>query len=168
MRPRKLSTRLLVFGMTAIPVLLAALAACAGNPTPVLEIVSATATSQTSIVVTFNQAVGAGADNPDNYRINAPDGKRLRAVAAYPDDDGLRQLHGDLWEWTASAYSPYPGYRPLPGSVGEYNGKFMANQLVLRGGACVTPEAHVRTTYRNFYYPHQRWMFSGVRLAADA
>jgi len=92
---------------------------------------------------------------------------RLHPAAA-PDADGIVQMLGDVWEWTRSAYEPYPGFRPLPGALGEYNGKFMVSQLVLRGGSCATPRAHVRPTYRNFFPPDARWQFSGVRLARDA
>ena len=108
---------------------------------------------------------------------NFVENQRWHPVAARARDSASRsgssrhhllQLYGDVWEWTQSAYSPYPGFKAASGAIGEYNGKFMVNQLVLRGGSCATPRSHIRSTYRNFFYPTARWQFSGVRLAKDA
>jgi ergothioneine biosynthesis protein EgtB len=94
---------------------------------------------------------------------NLLDTEVLHPVRA--NDASVEQLFGDCWEWTASPYTGYPRYKPLPGALGEYNGKFMSNQVILRGGSCVTPADHVRATYRNFFYPTMRWQFTGIRLA---
>jgi ergothioneine biosynthesis protein EgtB len=99
---------------------------------------------------------------------NFADSERFHPSAPGELSGGPVQLYGDVWEWTASAYAPYPGYKAPPGTIGEYNGKFMANQLVLRGGSCATPAGHVRPTYRNFFYPPDRWQFTGIRLAKDS
>lgn len=100
-----------------------------------------------------------------------PAGNFLEAGHFHPQPAGLgaeiAQCFGDVWEWTQSSYSPYPGSRPAPGALGEYNAKFMCNQIVLRGGSCATPASHIRATYRNFFPPESRWQFSGIRLARD-
>ena len=110
------------------------------------------------------------APNPDDGNF-ADDGlyhPQPPVATEQPDDGRLRQAFGDVWEWTRSPYVAYPGYVTPAGAIGEYNGKFMCNQWVLRGGSCATARGHVRPTYRNFFYPDARWQFSGLRLARDA
>ncbi|HET8866545.1 MAG TPA: ergothioneine biosynthesis protein EgtB [Gracilimonas sp.] len=96
---------------------------------------------------------------------NFVDAGYLQPAALQTEKDGLKQMFGEVWQWTQSSYSPYPGYKPLPGALGEYNGKFMCNQYVLRGGSCATSESHFRKTYRNFFHANERWQFTGIRLA---
>ena len=107
----------------------------------------------------------ATADLP--YANDTPSSVHPQPAAAGSDESGLRQMFGELWQWTSSSYSPYPGFRAAPGAVGEYNGKFMVNTWVLRGGCVATPPGHVRASYRNFFYPSTRWHFSGLRLARN-
>ena len=110
----------------------------------------------------------AAAGQPVRGNLLASGALRPMPAPAITAADTCAQMFGDVWEWTQSAYSPYPGFRAGPGALGEYNGKFMSGQYVLRGASCVTPEGHSRATYRNFFYPHQRWQFTGLRLAEDA
>ena len=112
--------------------------------------------------VVLDGATTAGADQAD---ANLADSETFHPRAASPSTGRLRQAYGDCWEWTSSAYHPYPGFHPAPGAIGEYNGKFMSNQMVLRGGCALTPEGHARATYRNFFPHAARWALSGVRLA---
>ncbi|MBA2935387.1 ergothioneine biosynthesis protein EgtB [Sphingomonas sp. CGMCC 1.13654] len=110
------------------------------------------------------ESAAQGLDSTQGNFLDTP--RAVRPLPVTPGE-GLRQMFGDVWQWTRSAYLPYPGFRAASGAVGEYNGKFMSGQFVLRGGSCATPRGHSRASYRNFFYPHQRWQFTGVRLAKD-
>ena len=109
----------------------------------------------------------AAADRPIEGNFVDAEFFHPRALSNSANNKQLHQMFGDVWEWTRSAYSPYPGYRAAPGALGEYNGKFMCNQYVLRGGSCATSRSHIRRTYRNFFQPEKRWQFTGIRLARD-
>jgi ergothioneine biosynthesis protein EgtB len=102
-----------------------------------------------------------------NIKGNFVEDKNFHPIPVEKENNELKQMYGDVWEWTRSSYSPYPGYKTLPGALGEYNGKFMSGQMVLRGGSCATSRTHIRKTYRNFFPPNARWQFMGIRLAAD-
>jgi ergothioneine biosynthesis protein EgtB len=110
------------------------------------------------------ESAGSGEDADGGQQLDGTTALIARSAA---NAGRLSQMFGSVWEWTGSAYRPYPGFRPAAGAVGEYNGKFMSGQFVLRGGSLATPRGHMRASYRNFFYPHQRWQFTGVRLARD-
>jgi ergothioneine biosynthesis protein EgtB len=134
------------------------------------------ANQNSTVILTLSEQSESKGKNPcilpEASQISLSHGNFLESGNLHPTPasavSGLQQIFGDTWEWTASGYTGYPGYKPLPGALGEYNGKFMSSQVILRGGSCVTPATHIRPTYRNFFSPATRWQFSGLRLAQDA
>ena len=110
----------------------------------------------------------AAKDIPVNGNFADSENFHPAALSAGSNDGQIYQMYGDVWEWTGSAYLPYPGFKPVSGALGEYNGKFMSGQMVLKGGSCATPESHIRKTYRNFFQPSSRWQFMGIRLAKES
>jgi formylglycine-generating enzyme required for sulfatase activity len=126
--------------------------------------------AQARLPTEFEWETAAGSASPapsadDAGALPDPHPRPLDPAAARAD--GLQQLFGTAWQWTRSSYDPYPGFRPWSGAIGEYNGKFMIGQLVLRGSSCATPAGHSRISYRNFFPPAARWQFAGLRLARD-
>ncbi len=113
----------------------------------------------------FEWEVAALNCQPDRKKSNLQDSNLFHPILPIDNHQKYYQLYGDVWEWTYSSYLPYHGYQPPPGAIGEYNGKFMINQMVLRGGSCATPPDHIRKTYRNFFHPDKQWLFAGIRLA---
>jgi len=116
----------------------------------------------------FEWEVAALNCQPNRELSNLQDSNIFHPTLPIGNHQKFYQLYGDVWEWTYSSYLPYHGYQPAPGAIGEYNGKFMINQMVLRGGSCATPPDHIRKTYRNFFHPDKQWLFAGIRLAKQS